>query len=149
MAGALTHTPARVLAQALVDLGLGVAPDVRDPARWSVFYGGEPPTPDEVITVRHVVGLDNGTTMWDGTLQEFYGLQVRVRASDEDSGWSRANAVMVALHALTNRYVSVDGVPYLLASAGPRGGVNSLGKADPTSALTLFTVNLLAAIDPD
>ena len=147
MAGLLTHPPARVIAQFLVDLGLGVEPDERDPAAWSVYYGSEPPSPDEVITVRGTTGTDEGTTMTDGVLQERYGLQVRIRSLEEDAGDLKARTIATTLHPVTNRWVNLDGTEYLVSNVDVVGGVLPLGKSQVGTSLNLFTINLLALID--
>lgn len=147
MPGLLTHTPARVVAQALIDLGYGVAPDPRAPAAWSVYYGLEPDQPDEVITVRLTTGLSEGTTQFDGIDQERYGILIRTRSMDEDSGWAKANAIQVGLHSQNILGVTVAGVAYVISSLESRGGVNSLTKGDPSSSRSIHTANLLAVID--
>ena len=149
MPGLLTHPVNRIVAQLIVDLGYGVEPNVRNPAAWSVYYAGEPPDPDEVITVRSTEGLDDGTTQFDGVLQEWYGLQVRVRSTNEDGGWAKINPLAVTLHALSNQLVTVDGTQYLVASVGLRGGPTSLTKGDPASSRSIHVLNALASIDQD
>lgn len=149
MAGVLTHPVPRIIAQLIVDLGYGVTPDLRAPVAWSVYYAGEPPDPDEVITVRGTEGLDDGTTMFDGVLQEWYGLQIRVRSTSEDGGWQKINPLAMTLHALSNRLVNVDGTIYLVNSVGLRGGPTSLTKGDPTSSRSIHVVNALASIDQE
>lgn len=149
MAGLLTHSPARVIAQLVIDLGYGVAPDPRGPSAWSVYYGGLPDMPDEAMGVRLTTGLDDGTTQWDGVLQTWYGIQIRLRANDEDAGWDRVNPLATELHALTNRGVTVDGVAYLVSDTRLAREPESLGKAEQTSSRNLFAINLLASINLD
>lgn len=147
MPGLLTHPVARVVTQLVVDLGYGVDPDLRSPAAWSVYYGGEPPSPDEVITVRSTEGLDDGTTMVDGVLQSWYGVQVRVRSMDEESGWARIKPLAGVLHALSDQLVNVAGTQYLVSSVVLRGEPTSLAKADPTSSRSIHVLNALTSID--
>lgn len=147
MAGTLGHSPAQVVAQLLVDMGYGVTPDVRTPTAWASHYGSEPALPDEVLTTRLTGGLSEGTTQFDGVDQERYALQVRVRSMNEDSGWVKANAITVGLHAVNNRLVNVDGTQYLVSTIESRGKVQSLSKGDPASSLSIHVSNFMAQID--
>jgi hypothetical protein len=147
MPATLTVSPARIIAKLVVDLGYGVDPDPRDPAQWSVFATGEPSSPDEVITVRGTAGHDEGVTMVDSELQEWFGVQVRVRSLTDESGWVKARAIGVALQTQNDVVVTMDdGRQYLVGSCHQRGPVFPLGRMDQVSDRHLFTVNFEASI---
>lgn len=151
MPGTLTHSPARVVRQMLVDLGLGVAGDYDQTGRytggdWPVFAASEPDLPDECLTVYDTTPIDDGSIMIDGERQEHQGVQIRVRAREHDAGWLKARAVAVALdESVYDETVTIDGTTYLVMSANRQGGIAVLGK-EPTSRRNLFTLNALVTM---
>lgn len=142
---ALLHNPARVLRQLLIDLGLGVqaayAAGVYTGGAWPVFASGEPPTPDECLTVRGTLGTDFGYSQPGGELLQYHGFQVRVRAGSDETGYARASSILAALNE--GGYpvaVTVESTPYCVGDAWTKG-VIPLGKETPESKRSLFTIN--------
>jgi Bacteriophage minor capsid protein len=139
MANTLTHSPAQVVAQMLVDLGLGTAGG--GGSAWPVHHSSEPDTPDEVVTVYDTAGLDHGRSMIDGDLMGPSGFQVRVRSKNHATGWLKADAIQTTLASLYQRTVRVEATLYKVHAVVRIGDVLSLGKETPTSSRRLFTVN--------
>jgi hypothetical protein len=148
VAGALNHPPARILRQLLVDLGVATFP--RGPSEadlaWPAYYGSEPDTPDDVITVKGTADRDQGRTHPDGERQGMYGFQVRVRSSTEQEGDVKAREIAVALDQdLYQEWVTVEGSRYLVHSVTTTGGPVPLGKVSG-SRRSVFTLNALASL---
>ena len=149
MSGALTHSPADILQALLVALGLGSQPPgPTDPAvTWPVFVASEPAAPDEAITTYDTEGRDFGFTMTDGERQEHHGVQVRVRASTHAVGWKKARAIAVALdESVYQETVVIEGVSYFVHDVIRTSNVIPLGKEEPTSKRTLFTINAVVTL---
>lgn len=147
MSGLLAHSPADVVRQVLIDLGLGSDPDADPPADWPVFAAGEPASPDEVVTVYNTSGRDGGRTAPDGERQEHHGLQVRVRSRSPARGAAKANALAVGLdQQVWNRAVAVDAARYVVRAVTRTGGLLDLGEDDPNSKRFLITFNALVAL---
>lgn len=147
MPGVLTHSPARVLASALIQRGLGTTPLTGGGSSWPIHYASEPPTPDAVITVFDTEGVVRGRTMGDGEQQEKHGVQVRVRAGTHKIGFSKINTLCVALDQdVYQDFVNIEGSQYLIHCVSDRTAINHLGKDTQTNKLDVFTVNALVTV---
>lgn len=145
MSGALSHSPAVVVAKLLVDLALGAASG----QTWPVFTSEEPDgvgVPDAVITTYDTSGTSSGKTHADNERQEHHGVQVRIRSSTHDVGYTKARAIATALDAVNNATVGVDSSSYNVVATTRTSDVLSLGRETPVSNRRLFTVNFLVAL---
>lgn len=164
MPNVLNHSPAVIVAQLLVDLGLAVAPSYAvgqdgivsySGQPWPAFSTSEPDFPDEVVTVYDQLGTNSGRFQFSGALQEFYGLQARIRSLDHDGGWIKADSIRRAWAAapgqpapfVYDRTVTVLGSVYLVSCFSNVKEVMILGKDSPDTKRSLFTVNAQARID--
>ncbi len=150
MSGSLTHSPADVVRNLIMDLGDGTAPSAGED--WPVYVGQEPDRPDSVITCYDTAGEMQGKTMIDGEVQERYGVQIKVRDADFHDGQKKAREIAVALDPVTLRSVEVGtdagtgGDTYLVMEMTRRSGPLSLGKDVTTSKMNLFTINFVVAM---
>lgn len=145
MAGALAHSPADVTRRVLIQLGLGVAPT--QTASWGIYATQEPPTPDNVITIYNTAGRDHGRVMVGGQRQKHYGIQVRVRAKKNETGFAKAQAIAIAMdEAAYDEYANLDDQGYVLHCFANVGDVIDVGYESPTSKRNLFTINALVAL---
>ncbi len=143
MPGLLSHSPAQVMAQLLVDLGLGTTPNAGgDQTVWPVFYDNEPNTPNNVVTVSDTTGVTFAGDSFGGR-NEHHGFQVKVRSGTIRGGYPKANAILVGLNQLRlegPRIVAVEGVDYSVWQVRPTGGVMRLGP-ETNSTRRGYTVN--------
>lgn len=153
MPGPLTLSPADVIANLLVQLGVASIPVTTSGASWGVYVSNEPTSPDRVITVYDTEGRKNGRTMTDGEIQEHHGVQIRIRSDTYPIGYTKARAVVIKLDrdgvaqpesACTT--VTIGGVRYWIRNLSRTSDVISVGKEAPNSKRTLFTVNYLVSI---
>jgi hypothetical protein len=143
------HSPADVVRWMIVGLGLGTDPSAA--AAWPVYAEGEPPAPDETITVYTTDGVDSPRTMSDGATNGTCGFQVRVRSVRHDSGFQKASEIANKLtdpEFVRNLTVTVGASDYLVYSVDYTGNVIPLGKESPDSRRSLFTVNAQVTFDP-
>lgn len=144
-ANTLTHSPADVLRWLLVALGYGTDPD--DGSAWPAFTGGEPGSPDAVITTYDTQGTDDGRSMIDGELFGNAGVQIRVRSATHAAGWVKADAIQTALaEAVYDETVHIGAATYLVHCVSGIGDVLALGKETPTSKRSLFTLNVTVSL---
>lgn len=141
MPGSLSHSPAKVTRDLLIQAGLGSDGGTS----WPVFATSEPDAPDNAITVYNAAGRGQGTTAPDGEVQESHGVQVRVRCATEETGYAKARAIAVALDAVANALITIAGTQYMVQLIDRSGDVLSLGK-DPSSSRRLFTLNALVTL---
>lgn len=145
MSRTLQHSPADIVAQHLVDAGLGTDPLANKD--WSIFATSEPNLPDNVITVRDTAGMSDGRTM-DGQLQDHFGIQIRVRAQTHNLGHRKLNSIRVYIsEQVLQRNVTLDGIKYLIACYSHIGQIIYLGKNVPNSKHSLFTLNCTVPVD--
>ena len=149
--GTLTYSPAQVIRQLLVDLGLAVAPSYGDDgkyngAAWPAFYQGEPDSPDECVTVYDTEGNRDARMMIDGEWAEHEGLQIRIRARKFSTGWTKIRAIAIALDKnVYDETVTVSAETYLVHSLHRRSGPIPIG-SPASSKLELFTVNYVVQL---
>lgn len=121
--------------------GKGTAPSTT----WPVFAGGEPDTPDNVITTYHTSPEFQAKVM-TGETQELKGFTIRVR------GKSKAIAARKALdikHWLdftaVDQQVTIDGQQYLIPSV-PRCTLVPLPRMPQALGRWLFNLNCQAVV---
>lgn len=150
VSGTLTHAPADVIRNLIIDLGDGTAPS--DASAWPVYVATEPNAPDNVITITDTTPVIQGHSQINGEVQENYGVQIRLRANDFHEGQEKARAIAVALDAATLKTVRVGDVAgtgdesYTVMSVTRISGPLSLGKNVTTSKLNVFTINYTVAM---
>lgn len=141
----LPHSPADVLRQLLVDLGLGSEPAAL--SLWPVYATSEPSSPDNCLTTYDTTGLTDARLMVTGEAPVHHGFQVRVRSADHQSGWAKANAVRTALaESVYQHTVHVGASAYLVHAVARIGDVLTLGSESPTSKRRLFTLNAVVTL---
>lgn len=89
MSGSLSHTVSQIIRQFLINEGLGSDGG----ASWPVYAIQEPNSPDNAITLYDTAGVSRGRFLGNGEVQEVHGIQVRVRSSDGQTGFVKANAI--------------------------------------------------------
>lgn len=138
----LQHPPSQIIRAVLIDLALA-----SDGGTWPVYHGREPAAPDNCVTVYTTQGSTISRTMIDGRIVEKRGIQVRIRARDEATGWLKADEIRTTLaQSLYRKVVHVESSSYYVHSADRIGEIMSLGTEAPTTGRNLFTLNFVASI---
>ena len=141
MSGSLTHSPSQIVQQLLVDLSLGTLASAN--GSWPVTYGQFPDEltgRDNAIFVSDMEGRLDGRSMIDGSMFEFYGINLNVRGTRYGDSHVKARAMAMALDAVTLRSVTISGTTYAVYNFQRTGGVLHLGKEVGTSR-HLFSIN--------
>lgn len=146
MPGVISHSPAKVIQELFIQLGLGSRPTT-PPGLWPLYYTNEPNSPDNCLTIYNTAAVQFGRTMPDSERQEHYGVQVRVRASTNPLGSAKAWEIAVAMDdQVKHNFVTIDGIDYCIWSITRKGSVMDLGKDVPRTKLFLFTINATSYI---
>jgi len=144
MTGVLTHSPADIIRQLLIDLSLGTASGT-----WPVYVSQEPDLPDNVITTFDTAGIHDGRHMPGGEVQEHNGVQIRVRSANHAAGYTKAQTIAATLDTSVKlTAVTANSVDYQVISISRRGSVIALSKNVPTSNRDVLTLNILPVIIP-
>jgi hypothetical protein len=147
MSVTLEHSPADILREALVSLGVITDPDVSPGAAWPAFVAGEPSSPDNVITLFDTTPQADGRSMIDGEVDYHYGIQIRVRSTTHPIGYQKAEALRRAMaESLYNRPVNLQSATYLVRCVTGLS-ILTLGKEVPLAKRFLFTINCFVVLD--
>lgn len=120
-------------------IGAGVLDDPAGSSpSWPVFRNHEPPKPDNCVTIKDAVGGIDARTL-DGEVFEREGVQVRVRALDDQAGWAKARAIAAQLKRLGDT-ITVGSVTYTLQNVNQEGSPFFLG-LDGATRRFLWTIN--------
>lgn len=139
------HSRARILAQLIVDLGIGTV--FNSGQNWATHWSKEPDQPDNSITVYDATTQDDGRTMTDGERQEHPGWQVRVRATTHELGYRKAREIALKFdQVVLYNLVTIDSKIYLVHCINRRTDVFSLGEEMGVSKRKLFTFNGVCVI---
>lgn len=144
MSGILLNSPADIVRNLLITLGLGANPPS---SSWPIYHKSEPDTPDNVITVFDTEGRNDGRM--NPTLQRMYhhGIQIRVRSGTHNPGYIKANAIAIAIDENVYREtVTIAGVAYCVHCIIRTSDVIPLGKETPISKRDLFVINAILAV---
>lgn len=146
MAANLDHAPADILAQLLVDLGLGSDPAGTAGDAWPVFYGELPDKPDSLMVVYDQAGIIEGYSQIDGEPMEHLGIQVLLRSARHRLGADKARDISDALdRTIYRNSVTLDSSVYLVHNFSKTSGPISIGKEEGNSRL-LFSINGLLTV---
>jgi hypothetical protein len=147
MPGALVHSPADILARLLVELGVGVlSPGTR--TEWPISIDNEPTDPDNVITVYNVMGQKNGRTQFDGEIQEYHGIQLRVRGATSSVMYTKARALAIIIdQTILNNGITIAGTRYCVHNVSRQGDIIPIGKdASTPTKRSICTINCLMVV---
>ena len=143
----LTHSPAQIIRKLLLDQGLASSS-----GDWQCFYGKEPNSPDNVLSVFGTAGKGFGSAMVNGELMGHEGFQIRVRGKDYRTAFRRADKIQTELAEVVYQQVVTieeDSViyQYLIAAIGGVGDVLDNGADDTPASRHVFTINCTASIE--
>lgn len=138
------HSPAVIVRELIALLQLGTEPELAQP--WPVYADVEPDEPDNCITVYDTAWKGDGRAMVTGETFHHFGVQVRVRAVDHATGFSKAKAIHEAFdtQVYQNR-VPLDSQVYDVHNVSGTD-VLSIGQDTSTSKRHIFTLNPTVAI---
>ena len=145
--GTLTHPPADIVHSLIVD-SLSLMSDPTGNGSWPLFVAHEPDSPDNCGTIYDTGGINEPKQMSNGLVTTHHGLQIRMRGLVYDTAWSKLNAIVVALNAVSNSTLTYDSVDYVVRSFTQVNSITSLGKeVDNTKRRDLFAVNYIVTLD--
>ena len=142
------HSPAEIVAQMLVDLGVATGPG--GTGVWPVFSTGITDKPDDVIAVTDTSGMADGRPLLPGSdPEQHYGVQITVRGATHPRAWIKATAIRSALASVYLRTVHVgtgaDHRDYTIPAVVKLDPIIVVGKDRPQSNRVLMTLNPMFA----
>lgn len=140
----LEDSPAAIIAAYLTGVGIMTVPS--GAGDWPLYIGFLPDTPDNVASAYNTTPIKDGRAMGDGSVKQHYGVEILLRAGDEETGWSKCNAIAGQLDTLRNFDIAGSNGTYRLHNVSRAGGINSLGLESGTVRRNMFSVNFLVSI---
>lgn len=143
----LLDTPASVIATWITGVGLMTAPSAGD--SWPLYVSSLPDgnnVEDNAGVIYNTTPLKDARDMKTGEVTQHYGIQIVIRALDEETGWDKCNTIAGNLDALHNQLVSKDSNTYKIHNVSRSGGIGSLGFETGTKKRRLFSMNFLISL---
>ena len=144
MSGDLDHSVEEIVANLLVDAGLATL--VESSGSWPIFISFERDDPDNALTCYKTADVTHGRHMVGGDTQLHYGIQIRVRSQDHNTGRNKAQDVYNEFDDVQRRVVTISSSDYLVQAIHNQSGPLSLGTESANSRRRLFTLNALVAL---
>lgn len=143
---ALQDSPTEVVRQLLIQRSQASDPDVSPLGDWPIYQTDEPDVPDNLLVVQATTGTNDGRDMVDGELNQHYGIQFKIRGTDDRVGGAKAYAlrdwlarsVYQASVTITDSNGTRNYVVWCFAKIGQ---VLELGTDAPSSKRWLYTIN--------
>jgi hypothetical protein len=144
---ALTHSPAKITRQVLIDLGHGFA----GPAvEWSAFVGYFPDgaeSANSTLALKTSAPILDGRVMSNGEVLEHHGVQILSRSISYEAGRSKMATIAASLDAQLNLSVTVSATPYTVHNFSRQSGILDIGREENGSRMwAYFTLNLALTI---
>lgn len=116
MSGNFTHSAAKIVQQALVNRAIGTPPVSN--GSWPIFVSNLPDTPDNLIVVSRGVDDFHGRVQVTGQVQLHFGIQVRIRATDEETANAKLKQILDAFDThptcIYREAVTIAGITYCI-----------------------------------
>ena len=138
MTGTLSHSPAYILSQLLIDLGHAVAPD--GSTAWSMYVNMMPDAPDSIVYLANTAGKHDGRSMINGTVYHHYGWQMMVRSLSDNAAWVKINTAVVGLDAVNRNIVTLGSARYRVQAVNRVGSILYVG-LDDTTRRRIYSAN--------
>jgi hypothetical protein len=147
MSGELYHTPAEIIAQMLVDLGIADYPETEDGLTgWTIFPNHLPEYPDQAMSVVDTQGRLHRRIQVSGLIGEHYGIQVLVRsAQDPGTTYTKTKTILHYFDTeVRKEEVTLDNSVYIVHAVTRTSPALPVGK---DGARFLHSGNALASIE--
>lgn len=126
---AAARSPAYILQQYLVSIGLVKMPPVAAGVIWAAFVGSQPDDSDLCVTLYDSTGLMDGRYMNPGSTIDHPGIQIRVRALDYMTAYNMIALITNTLDVISNVPITLgDGSKFTIKAVNRRGTILSLGE---------------------
>ena len=152
MSGLLYHSAADIAAQALIDSGIGIAPD-SSADDWQVRVDVMVDTPDNVITMKDNQGREHSRSMITGIVERSEGIQVTIRSRLSNVGKRKGleirNFFETGVYGMLVTIPAADGVPsatYRIHCFDTPGDVISVGFEDVSNRF-IHTINSTMVVE--
>ena len=142
----LQHTPCFILGSYLIAEAIVSLPSLG--SDWPLYKSA---LPDGENVEDDAGAIYDTTPMIDrrvrgGFPNTHYGLQIKIRANDYETGKAKASAILSSLQDIQNSEVEFGDYVYEIRAANPTSGIIPLGLEQGTKRRYLFTLNFMTIL---
>jgi hypothetical protein len=141
----MNHTPARIIAQLLIDAEKATDPTLRK--NWPAFYGKLPDNPDIAIAVYNSTPVADGRNQRTGEKLFHHGIQVRVRADDSELSGVKCSEIGEYFDTVARDSVTLDSNVYRIDNISRTSGPIALGQETGRSRFSSTLNALITLVD--
>jgi hypothetical protein len=148
MSAALLNSPAFILAEYIIDQGIGSMTNPASNLAWPLYNNFLPDATGvktDLGSIYDTSGVKDGRLMTGEMIAKF-GIQFRIRSSKYEEGYNKAQEVAVALDSVFNGSVTIGVDEFEINNVSRQGPVISLGVEKGTTGRRFFTVNFLITL---
>lgn len=146
MSGLLTHSPAEILGQALLDLGELVDQADWSLGQWALAVDVEPDTPDDAVIFKDTQGIERWASQLTGERERQHGVQLLIRSRTSNAGRAKANVLQNLMEKeIFGMNVTVGSSTYRLHCLATVGDVLPLGFEEGSNRF-LHSLNVTAVM---
>lgn len=146
----LRASPAKIVQQLLINLGLCVAPGTSGANVWPVYAPRKPggtSIPDNIVVVFNTSGEVGKRDHVSQTRSVYHGLQTWLRSRDVNVGDLKLRSIAEAFDKLPpDKEVTVSGRTYSVQLIKNTTDVLDIGTEGENSSLNIFTLNSLISV---
>jgi len=140
----LQHSPCFIIGSYLIAQSVFTLPSLS--GSWPLYKSSLPVEADDTGAIYDTTPIID-SRISKSYPNTHYGLQVKVRAGNYETGKTKARAILASLETVQNGSVVFGAYEYEIRTARPVGGVIFLGQEyETTKRRYLFTVNFISTI---
>jgi len=143
----LLLSPAAIMAAYVIDvLGKMTRPSDRDD--WPLYTSHLPDGEDVETDCGAIYGTSgtNDQRSMNGIVNEHPGIQLRIRSRSSETAYAKIEDVAVALDAVVNDEIAIDGTAYTIQNVSRSSPIVPLGVESGTKRRFSFTVNYMLTV---
>ena len=139
----MTKSPATILASYIRQESLMTDP--ADNTDWPLYISYFPDVKTEMGAIYDTSGKKLGRYM-TGTVVERFGITLKIRSKDYNTGWVKMEAIIARLDTIKNEEITVDGEDYIIQNVSLLSSFNSPDVEDGTKKRRLFVCDLMLTL---
>jgi len=142
-----SDSPAAILATYLMQQLIMTSPSAS--STWPLYIASLPDganVQDNAGAIYNTTPVKDSRQMSDGFVLKHYGIQIKIRAKDDETGWDKCNDILSLFDAVHNVDVTKGDVLHRLQNISQTSGIVSLGTEIGTKRRLLFTMNFLVTL---
>ena len=140
----MSDSPASILATYLAQQLITTVPSTG--STWPLWVGSLPPGTNNAGAIYNTSPIKDGRHMSTGFVVKHYGVQVKIRSTNEENGWNKCNSIQGLFDTVHNVNITIGTTVYQIQNISQVSGIIPLGSEPGTVRRYLFTMNFLVTL---